>query len=117
MNEIKFNIFPLGLLNEDTLNKCWPGVTKIKGVNEGRCEIVDIDGEHALQVTNVKGKCGPREGGASWRCMFGKSYDEATVEYKVMAAKDFSFKRGGKLPGLCGGTNPRGGTHRFSAKE
>ena len=115
--KISFNDWPLGLLDEDSLKQQWPGVINIKGVSEGRCEIVDIDGEHALQVTYVKGKCGPKEGGASWRCMFGKSYDEATVEYKVMVAKDFSFKRGGKLPGLCGGTNPRGGTHRFSAKE
>src|ERR1035437_3228827 len=108
---------PIGLYTEELLKKQWVGAINIKGVNEGRCQIVDIRGEHALQVTYVKGKCGPKEGGASWRYMFGKSYDDFTVEYKVMFAEDFNFRRGGKLPGLCGGTNPRGGTFRFSAKE
>ncbi len=115
--EITFKDQPVGPYTEETLKKQWSGAVNIKGVNEGRCEIVDIDGEHVLQVTYVKGKCGPQEGGASWRYRFGKSFDEATLEYKVMVSKDFNFRRGGKLPGLCGGTNPRGGTANISAKE
>ncbi|MFA6432353.1 MAG: polysaccharide lyase [Candidatus Paceibacterota bacterium] len=102
-----------GPYTEDLLKKQWPGVTNIKGIE--RCQIVEIDGEKALQVTFVKGKLGTTDGGASWRYRFEKSFDEFTVEYKVMMAKDFRYVRGGKLPGLCGGSNPRGGTANISA--
>jgi hypothetical protein len=115
MTKISFEKLSLGPYTEEMLQKQWHGVTNIKGVKEGRCQIVDIDGERALQVIFVKGKLGPTDGGASWRYRFDKSFDEFTVEYKVMMANDFIYKRGGKLPGLCGGTNPRGGTANISA--
>jgi hypothetical protein len=115
MKNISFNNLPIGSYTEDLLKKQWDGATNIKGVSEGRCQIVDVDGEHALQVTFPKGKLSPTLGGASWRYRFEKSFDELTVEYKVMIAPDFIYKRGGKLPGLCGGSNPRGGTANISA--
>ncbi len=113
--EINFKDLPIGPYTEDLLQKQWTGVTNIKGVKEGRCEIVETHGEKALQVTFVKGKLGPTDGGASWRYRFEKSFEEFTVGYKVMMAKDFKHVRGGKLPGLCGGSNPRGGTQNISA--
>jgi len=111
--DISFNDLTLGPYTEDLLKKQWSGVTNIKGIE--RCQIVEIDGEKALQVTFVKGKLGATDGGASWRYRFEKSFDEFTVEYKVMMAGDFKYVRGGKLPGLCGGSNPRGGTANISA--
>ena len=113
MIKIDFNRENLGVYTEQSLRKQWPGVTNIKGLE--RCQIVDIDGERALQVTFAKGKLGPTDGGASWRYRFEKPFDEMEVEYKVMMAKDFKYVRGGKLPGLCGGSNPRGGTANISA--
>jgi len=106
---ISFNDLPVGPYTEDDLKKQWVGATNIKGVAEGRCQIVDVDGEHALRVTIQKGQLGPTLGGASWRYQFDKSYEEYTVEYKVRISKEFNYVRGGKLPGLVGGTNPRAG--------
>tara|TARA_Y100000034_G_C6876997_1_gene401255 strand:+ start:354 stop:911 length:558 start_codon:yes stop_codon:yes gene_type:complete len=51
--------------------------------------------------------------------IFSKSYDELYVQYKVKFKKGFDFKLGGKLPGLCGRTNPAGGVDSskgFSAR-
>ena len=106
---ISFADIPIGPYTEDVLKKHWGNVTNIKGVIEGRCQTVDIEGEHSLQVTFPKGKLSPTLGGASWRYRFDKSYDEFTVEYKVRVSSEFNYVRGGKLPGLVGGTNPRGG--------
>lgn len=117
MTKISFEKLDPGRYTEEMLQKQWPGVTNVKGIKEGRCQIVDIDGERALQVTFVKEKLGPTDGGASWRYRFEKSFGEFTVEYKVMMAKDFIYKRGGKLPGLCGGSNPRGGTANISTDK
>jgi len=117
MITIPINKAPTGLYTEELLKKQWPGVTNIKGVNEGRCKIVEIEGEHVLQVNFIKEKLGPTDGGVSWRYRFEKSFDEFTAEYKVMLDKDFKYVRGGKLPGLCGGSNPRGGTSNITAVE
>jgi len=114
---ISFKNIPLGLYTEDILKKQWTSATNIKGVNEKRCQIVEIEGERVLQVKIPKGKLSPTDGGASWRYRFEKSFEEFTAEYKVMLNKDFKYIKGGKLPGLCGGSNPRGGTANISAKN
>jgi len=112
---ISFKELPPGLYTEEILKKQWPGVLKTRGVNEGRCEIVELDGEHVLQVTALKGKVGPQDGGVSFRSRFGESLDEYIAEYKVRVPKDFEYVRGGKLPGLCGGSNPQGGASTAKA--
>ena len=112
---ISFNDLSIGLYTENMLKKQWGNVINIKGVAEGRCQIIDIDGEHALQITIKKRQLGPTFGGASWRYIFDKSYNEFTVEYKVRVSKEFNYVRGGKLPGLCGGSNPRGGMREKEA--
>ncbi|MDB5238970.1 MAG: hypothetical protein JWO00_305 [Candidatus Parcubacteria bacterium] len=119
--DISFNEQPLGVLTEENLKKFWGNVTNIKGVSEGRCQIIEVEGERALQVTFPKGKLSPSLGGASWRYRFDKTYEELTVEYKVRLSSEFDFVRGGKLPGLCGGSYPRGGAREkesdgFSAR-
>lgn len=107
--EISFNDLPIGPYGEDTWRKQWPGVTKPRGVAEGRLSIVELDHERVLCVTCLRGLFGPDLGGTSWGARFGKSYEEATVEYQVRIENDFNFKRGGKFPGLCGGSSPMGG--------
>jgi hypothetical protein len=117
--KIAFENLPLGIYTEQMWRSQWPGVTKPRGVAEGRLSIVDLDGEHVLSVTCLKDQTGPEAGGTSWSARFGKSYDEATVEYKVRIEKNFDFKRGGKLPGFCGGSSPMGGRNTddgFSAR-
>ena len=116
---ITFNELPLGVYTEEMWRNQWPNVTKPRGVAEGRLSIVEMDGEHVFCVTCQKGKWAPDEGGTSWGARFAKTYEEATVEYKVRVDNDFDFKRGGKLPGFCGGSSPMGGrneTDGFSAR-
>lgn len=107
--KITFNELSLGMYTEEMWRAQWPNVTKPRGVAEGRLSVVEMDGEHVLCVTCQKGKWAPDAGGTSWGARFGKTYDEATVEYKVKVGSDFDFKRGGKLPGFCGGSSPMGG--------
>ncbi len=111
---ISLNHLPVGPYTEEMLAKQWTGVTLSRGVAEGRCNIVELDGENVLEVTHQAGKVGPIDGGVSWRYRFGESYDEYTTEYKVRFADDFDFVKGGKLPGMCGGSSPGGGA---STKE
>jgi len=113
--EISFNALPIGIYTEEQWRKQWPGVTKPRGVAEGRLSIVELDQEHVLSVTCLKGLPGPELGGTSWSSRFGASYEEATVEYKVRINADFDYKRGGKLPGFCGGSSPMGGSSTAAA--
>ena len=39
---ISFNDLPIGPYTEEMLKKQWVGVTNIKGVNEGRCQKVEL---------------------------------------------------------------------------
>lgn len=115
MKEITFNNLPEGPITESLLKEVWGNVTGIKGVQEGRCSIVSIDGEKALEVLYPQGKFGNDEGGAKWNVKLDRSYDEYAVEYKVRVPKDFDFVRGGKLPGLYGGSGPAGGASTAEA--
>ncbi|MFA6602074.1 MAG: polysaccharide lyase [Candidatus Paceibacterota bacterium] len=112
---ISFSHLPIGPYTKETWRTQWPGVTKPRGVAEGRLSIVGLDGENVLCVTCLKDQIGPDQGGTSWSSRFGKSYEEATVQYKVKIDENFNFKRGGKLPGLCGGTSPMGGASTAEA--
>jgi hypothetical protein len=113
--EISFNNLPIGIYSEEIWRKQWPGVTKPRGIAEHRLSIINLDGENVLCVTCLKNQVGPDAGGTSWGSRFGKTYEEATVEYKVRIDNNFDFKRGGKLPGLCGGSSPMGGASTAKA--
>ncbi len=99
------------------------------GVVDGRCEIVgDPQYGRSLKVTYPANGVGPHEGGAQWITYFkndegmGVSYDELYASYVVKLPVDFEPVKGGKLPGLGGGTAPTGGvpvdgTRGFSARQ
>ncbi len=57
--EISFKNLPVGPYSEDTWRKQWPGVTKPRGVAEGRLSIVDVGGEHVLSQLKAR----------SWHCL------------------------------------------------
>ncbi len=40
--EISFKNLPIGLYSEKTWRKQWPGVTKPRGIAEGRLSIVEL---------------------------------------------------------------------------
>jgi len=110
---ISFNTLPLGPYTEFQINKDWNTPKRIMGAKDGRTEIVvdPLDaGRHVLQIKYPKGKVGQEEGGggAQWRLRFDP-VQRCTAEYQVMFPVGFDFVKGGKLPGLCGGTSPGGG--------
>ena len=109
MKKITLNHVPAGIYTKALLQQDWGNVSGIKGIDEGRCSIVAIDGENVLEVLYPKGAVGNDAGGAKWNYKFDRPYDEYTVEYKISVPKDFNFVRGGKLPGLYGGSGPAGG--------
>jgi hypothetical protein len=73
----------------------------------------------ALRVRYPSGSVGPREGGAQFMVKLARAYDELYCSYRVRFAPGFDFVKGGKLPGLVGGSHPTGGKPRedgFSAR-
>lgn len=83
------------------------------GVSEGRVEIVE--GQEArngsgacLAVHFPEGIEGTKGSGAQWKMEFYGSYSKVELSYWVKFGEDFDFVRGGKLPGLAGGSAPSG---------
>jgi hypothetical protein len=111
---VTFTDHTLGLYTQDQINKDWNVPKRIMGVKSNRAEVV-VDpmnsGQNVLRIKYPKGKVGQEEdgGGVQWRFRLGESFNKCTVEYRVMFPLGFDFVRGGKLPGLCGGTSPAGG--------
>ena len=111
---ISFKNRSLGPYTEDHVREDWNNPKRIMGASECRAEITEdpIDtSKHVLAVKFPKGKVGQEKdgGGAQWRIKFDRGYQKCTVEYKVFFPVGFDFVKGGKLPGLCGGTSPGGG--------
>ena len=114
--KIDFQKEPIGRYALKQVNRQWDNPPRYMG--EERCEIVEEVGKKVLRVKYPQGIYG-LEGGAQWRFNFNKSFDELFVQYKVKFQKGFNFVRGGKLPGLSGGSNPAGGADSskgFSAR-
>lgn len=114
--KIDFQKEKLGPYTADRISKVWNNPPRIIGSE--RCEIVKDSGKKVLQVTYPKGIFA-LDGGAQWRMNFGKDFDELYVRYEVKFNKRINFVRGGKLPGLSGGSNPAGGADSskgFSAR-
>jgi hypothetical protein len=78
------------------------------GLDEGRAAIVDENGERFLRVTYTGAVYGPADGGVQFIVPLSGSFDELYLAYRVRFAVGFDFVRGGKLPGLVGGTHPTG---------
>jgi hypothetical protein len=107
--KITFNNEPEGLVTEETINKLFNNPQKIVGVKDGFCSIVQDPLAKELKVLEVKYPKGIiQEQKTRWHLKFSPA-ESATLTYKVMFPEGFDFVRGGKLPGLYGGTAPRGG--------
>ncbi|WP_145421732.1 polysaccharide lyase [Planctomycetes bacterium K23_9] len=83
------------------------------GIKEKRVKIVDgyqaYGGSgRSLAVKYPKGKYGTKNTGAQWIMELNDSYDEVLLSYSVKFKRGFDFVKGGKLPGLAGGTAPTG---------
>lgn len=62
----------------------------------------------AMAVTFPAGSVGPKDGGAQWKYTWDQAAEMVRIRYRVKFAEGFDFVRGGKLPGLAGGTAPTG---------
>ena len=108
MQEVDFDRHPDGLYDK-LVKTDWKG-TKWVGL-QGRARIVS--GAEAykgkcLQMKYPAGSLGPRQGGGQFKVMLPPR-DEYYCDYYVKFQTGFDFRRGGKLPGLCGGRGNTGG--------
>jgi len=95
------------------LNRDWNSPDWENGIDEKR---VKIDSSwqaygkkgSCLAVKYPKNKYGTKNTGAQWQMELGGTYNEVYLNYSVKFKKGFDFVRGGKLPGLAGGTAPTG---------
>lgn len=124
--KISFDTQPIGPYTLEYINRDWNMPKRIMGATSGRTNIVADPQDptaKVLEITYPAGKVGQEEdgGGAQWRLRFETSLDTCTVEYQVFFPVGFDFVKGGKLPGLSGGTSPGGGkksdgSYGFSAR-
>ncbi len=83
----------------------WAGTSGYKGL-DGRTLV----GNSVIQAFYPKGKILGQVTGFTWFTKLSDTPQEAIMEYKLKFEKGFDWTKGGKLPGLCGGTCPRGCT-------
>ena len=62
----------------------------------------------SLSVSYPEDEVRTKQTGAQWQLELDAEYEEAFLSYRVKFADGFDFARGGKLPGLAGGTAPTG---------
>lgn len=80
-----------------------------KGNEPGRFRIVESAGHgRALEALYPRGGVGPQQTGGQWLASLPPR-DTYELEYRVRFGPDFDWRKGGKLPGLAGGTVPTGG--------
>lgn len=111
-----FNSFekvPLDYYEEWNLFKDWGDSVYVEdGVAQGRVTIVKDEDKRRGQVLRVlypAGVFGPKESGAQWLLKLGQPFEELYCSYWVKFSTGFEFVKGGKLPGLVGGSVNTGG--------
>ncbi|MDA3797978.1 MAG: hypothetical protein PF692_02745 [Kiritimatiellae bacterium] len=100
--------YTVGMLNADWNSPSWSD-----GIAEGRVSIIsggDAYSGNSMQILYPQGQIG-NTSGALWEMKLNGSYNELYCSYKVKFGENlnFDFSKGGKLPGLGGGTTPTGG--------
>lgn len=81
------------------------------GVAEKRVKIEQgwqAYGQSSLAIKYPTGKYGTKNTGAQWVMELDDVYEDVMLSYSVKFKKGFDFVKGGKLPGLAGGTAPTG---------
>jgi len=104
-----FNQYDLGKLNEPTILSDWNAFSS-EGVKEGRVSIENGRrvGEKVLCIHYEPHQHGLKSGGTHWRTKI-QGRDELYFSFWIKFDQSFDFVRGGKLPGLAGGTANTGG--------
>ena len=105
---VEFSQTPIGPYEQQQARDQWPGLQWFALRERG--EIVS-DGayrDRSLRVGYPAGSVGPSEGGGQFRVRL-PARDEYYLSYMLKFEEGFDFRRGGKLPGLCGGRANTGG--------
>jgi hypothetical protein len=117
---VDFERDPLGAYTPAQLAADWGTVEGwSNGLGNGRASIVDTDHQRSLRILYPSGAVGPTDGGAQFLVKLTRADDDLYCSYRVRFGPGFNFVRGGKLPGLVGGSRPTGGKPRndgFSAR-
>ncbi|MDR1284446.1 MAG: polysaccharide lyase [Opitutaceae bacterium] len=103
-----------GPLTASWLEKYWKVKHPEQGLDQQRVTVVKEQKGDAgtvntfIRVLYPSGQTNSAHSGASWRAPLPAT-DEATAEYRVRVEPGFDWTRGGKLPGLAGGSGATGG--------
>jgi chitinase len=93
-----------GVYTDTALDQDWEDPVWNDGVTEGRVQIAgEFGNNHYISLSFPKGEFGTKKSGAQWKVEIPK-HDDVTLSYKVRFGENFDFVKGGKLPGLAGGT-------------
>jgi hypothetical protein len=108
---VDFSAMPAGPYPAEAFERDWhvaPGESA--GITDGRLNIVPDPLDPARNVLRVTYRAG-RFGGRSamtFRAPVPAGQTDLWLQYRVMFDRDFAWVKGGKLPGLGGGTLPTG---------
>lgn len=81
------------------------------GVDEGRVVLTQEGEDRFITVNYPADEFGPGDGGVQFVIPFDASYEELYLAYRIRFSPTFDWVKGGKLPGLVGGTAPTGCTN------
>jgi len=110
-----FEADSVGLLTADGVRERWNWPPWTIGPHDGRVSIVDGSEAYAGRSLRIRYPAGSQSGDVQntgmsvWVMPLPASYDSLYASYRVYFPPEFEFVRGGKLPGLAGGTGPSGG--------
>jgi hypothetical protein len=101
-----FGLYSKDQLKQDFQNPLWS-----RGIDEGRATVVSDSSEtrgKVLKVLYPAGGVDSKRSGACWLSKLPGQFEKMNIGYRVKFQKGFSFVKGGKLPGLSGGTESSG---------
>ena len=101
------------LYTAQDLDSDWNEPVWNNGVEQGRVSLVTGAKAYggsgsSLAISYPAKQRGSQESGAQWQLKLSGEHEELYSSYRVKFKNGFDFVRGGKLPGLAGGTAPTG---------
>ena len=107
---IHFRNLPTGVFTTEGLSTCVNGKTTwgVEGLGTDRTNIVNKNGKRLLRVTYPSQHTSNEHDRVKFNVYLGKNYDELYLSYSVRFSDNFDFMQGGYLPGLSGGSCPKG---------
>lgn len=108
VRQVHFAGYPPGPYTPEMLRADWgPDASILDGIDEGRAQIADQNEDKVLKVVYPAGQFSPQRTGIQFKT-FIPSDEECYLRYRLKFHSGFNFVKGGKLPGLMGGTAPTG---------